>query len=255
MQQLQAIIFDIDGTMALTELDGHRVAFNRAFAQFGVPEVWSKQDYARWRDTPGGRDKVRRVLRKHGRDTALVEAVYTAKAEHYARLAGEGVFRFRPGVLRLIREAGQEGISVAVATTSSAESVNGILPALFGDGWGEIFACVVNGSQVERTKPDPEVYGRAVERLGLPPQACVAVEDAEIGVLSAKRAGLHCIATLHPFTAGDDFSEADLAVDSLGEPEGPPVRVFTDPWCLGRFHHVDPAFLRRLVARASPPDR
>jgi len=113
MPDLQALIFDIDGTMALTELTGHRVAFNRAFAQFGIPEEWSEEDYARWRYIPGGRDKIRRVLELHARDTGLIEKIYAAKAEHYGRLGREGAFSLRPGVLRLIREAQSEGIPVA----------------------------------------------------------------------------------------------------------------------------------------------
>lgn len=245
---MQAIIFDIDGTMALTELDGHRVAFNRAFAEFDIPEQWSEEDYGRWRDTPGGRDKIRKVLRKHGRDPGLVEEIYAAKAEHYGKLAREGAFRLRPGVLRLMREAKAEGIALAVATTSSAESVAGILPGLLRESWAEWFACVVNGSQVERMKPDPEVYRRAIGELGIPPSGCVAIEDAGLGLVSAKEAGLWCVVTVHEFTAGDDFFEADLVLDSLGDPEAPPVRVLADPWRLGDFHHVGVGLLRRLVS-------
>jgi HAD superfamily hydrolase (TIGR01509 family) len=252
MPDLQALIFDIDGTMALTELTGHRVAFNRAFAQFGIPEEWSEEDYARWRHTPGGRDKIRKVLELHGRDTGLVEEIYAAKAEHYGNLGREGAFSLRPGVLRLIREAQSEGIPVAVATTSSAESVSGILPALFGDDWRKEFVSVVNGSQVERIKPDPEVYVQAVRELGIPAEGCIAIEDASIGVISAKEAGVRCVATVHEFTQGDDFSEADLVVDSLGEPGDPPIQVFSDPWMLGDFHHVDLALLQTLVASLSP---
>lgn len=255
MPELKALIFDIDGTMALTELEGHRVAFNRAFAQFGIPEGWSEEDYARWRHTPGGRDKIREVLEKHGKDTSLVETIYAAKADHYRQLAREGVFTLRPGVMRLINEGKAKGILVGVATTSSAESVEGILPGLFGDGWEDLFACVVNGSQVERIKPDPEVYARAAKELGVSSDGCVAIEDASIGVISAKEAGLWCVVTVNEFTQGDDFSEADLVLDSLGEPNAPPVQVYSDPWMLGNFHHVDVSLLRRLVGSLSPGGR
>ena len=76
-----------------------------------------------------------------------------------------------------------------------------------------------------RKKPAPDIYNLALERLGLAPRACVAIEDSRNGMLAAYRAGIPVVVTVSEYTRDEDFSEADLVVDSLGDPAGPETTV------------------------------
>lgn len=229
------VIFDVDGTLAETERDGHRVAYNRAFELLGLPDRWDEEFYGRLLWVAGGRERLRfyfEVFRPEFRaDDGLIQKLHDLKNREFIRmLAGSGTVRPRPGVRRLVAELLEAGIAVGVATTGSREWVGPLLRVTLGPEVAGRLAVVVTGDDVSRKKPDPEAYRAALYRLGLEAGEAVAVEDSQNGVEAAAAAGLPCLAVPGFYTlfAGEGFTRADLAVDGLGEP-GRPARVLYNP--------------------------
>jgi HAD superfamily hydrolase (TIGR01509 family) len=225
-------VFDVDGTIAETERDGHRLAFNRAFERFGLPDRWDVESYGRLLAVPGGKERLRHHL--GGRGMApdqvehLVPKLHAAKNEVFLDLVREGSIPLRQGIARLLDELAAEGVRTAIATTGSRDWVVELLSVLLGAGRLARFDVIVTRQDCTRLKPDPELYLLALERLGCPPAAVVAVEDSSLGLAAAKAAGLTCVVVRNGYTRGQDFSGADLVVDDLGDAAAPAV-VVDDP--------------------------
>jgi HAD superfamily hydrolase (TIGR01509 family) len=134
-----------------------------------------------------------------------------------------GFLPARSGVKRLVDEAITEGIALAVCSTSSERAVNLIVEKLLGMERKARFNAVLAGDVVSRKKPDPAIYNLAKERLGVPGDECVVIEDSRNGLLAAKAAGMHCVITTNAYTGREDFTEADGVFPELGDP--PNVRV------------------------------
>lgn len=213
---IRALIFDVDGTLAETE-EAHRAAFNRAFAAFDLPWHWDQSLYRALLRVSGGKERIRRYVEDHDRArlTAdlddLVRSLHKHKTELYtAAVAGGGV-PFRPGVLALIEAARGEGLPVAIATTTSRANVVALLDGATGGaghGWFSAIACAEDAPV---KKPDPQVYRVVLDRLGLAPADCLALEDSINGVGAACAAGIPVVVSQSVYTEGDDFTGA-LAV-------------------------------------------
>jgi len=224
MSTLQALIFDVDGTLADTERDGHRPAFNAAFAEHGLDWHWDETLYGRLLAITGGKERMRHYAGQHAADVAarddfddLVRKLHAAKTAHYVRLVEQGGLPLRPGIASLIAEARRQGLRLAIATTTSPENVDALLRATLGQdapGWFEVIGA---GDIVPAKKPAPDIYTWVLDRLGLPASACLAIEDSENGLRAAQGAGLRCLVTRNAYTAGQDFSGALCVVDDLAD--------------------------------------
>ncbi|MFM2058489.1 MAG: hypothetical protein RLY71_2874 [Pseudomonadota bacterium] len=200
---LQALIWDVDGTIAETERDGHRVAFNVAFEAFDLPWRWDVEHYGRLLHITGGRERLlhdfaqrQLVLPQPGTERDLFAwALHQRKNRVYAELVASGAIQARPGVLRLMRQAHQAGLRQAIATTTSRSNVEALLGRLLGARWSELFDAVVCGEDVERKKPDPQAYRLALQQLGVPASAALAIEDAEPGLRAALAADVPVLLT------------------------------------------------------------
>ena len=218
---LRAVIFDVDGTLADTERDGHRVAFNEAFEAAGLDYRWSVQEYGELLATTGGRRRIERYLRSKGcplsEAVALAAELHRDKTRRFATLVRTGTMAARPGAVGLISELRAEGVATAVATTGTSDWVLPLLDVLFGL---DMFDVVVTGSDVTDLKPNPAVYLEALARLGLTPADAVAVEDSANGVHAAVAAGLRCVAVVNGYTRDHDLSGAVAVLDDLARPDG-----------------------------------
>lgn len=229
---LKALIFDVDGTLAETE-DLHRQAFNRAFAQLGLPWTWTPELYAELLKVMGGKERLRHfVSETHPGDHALLARmpdIHALKTRFYGELVQNGHLGLRPGIARLIAEARAAGVKLAVATTTSRPNIDTLLHVNFreGDDPFDVIAC---GDEAERKKPAPDIFDIAVERLGIAPSDGIAFEDSAAGIRAALDAGLAVLATRSRYTQSHRLDGAFSAVSDLGEPGLPHRHIAGVPW-------------------------
>lgn len=227
---LKAIIFDVDGTLAETE-EAHREAFNKAFADFTLPWVWNQQLYRELLKVSGGKERIRAFAERFDPATLdvgfddLVLALHRHKTTLYTQGVAKGEVPFRPGIRRLIDQARAAGLRLAIATTTSRANVVALLDgATGGEGhhWFEVIACAEDAPV---KKPDPQVYLHVLERMGLGPRDCLALEDSNNGTRASRAAGIPVVVTESVYTEGDDFTGAaavfpDLSGVSLSDLRG-----------------------------------
>lgn len=211
----RAVVFDVDGTLVDSERDGHRVAFNAAFAEAGLEDRWDVETYGRLLRIAGGDRRLAAWFESTGRSRdealALARALHPRKTRIMRELVDEGRIRARPGVADLLDMLDAQGIPVHVATTGTRAWVEPLLDRVFGPRFGT----VVTGTEVLRLKPDPAVYEEVLRRTGLRAEQAVAVEDSGNGVRAAVAAGLPCVAVTNDYTRGDDLDGAALVADAF----------------------------------------
>lgn len=241
---LRAIIFDVDGTLADTERDGHRIAFNEAFEAAGLDYRWSVSEYGGLLAMTGGRRRIEHYLQSKGHTPAEAAALATElhrdKTRRFATRVRTGAMEARPGAAELIGALRTAGVATAVATTGTSDWVLPLLDILFGL---DVFDIVVTGSDVTNLKPDPAVYLETLVRLSVDPAGTIAVEDSANGVQAAIAAGLRCVAVVNEYTSADDLSGAVAVLDDMARPGGVSV-LRGDPWLRDG---LSVAALRRLV--------
>jgi len=227
--RLQALIFDVDGTLADTE-EAHRRAFNAAFREHGLDWNWSKPEYAELLLTTGGKERIAAYLRTRAlapeKDLAIREqiaAIHKTKTALYAAMVTNGEAPLRDGVVRLLDEARTAGVRLAIATTTTFDNIRALLETNLGKGALERFEVIGAGDQVALKKPSPDIYRLVLQRLELPAANCVAIEDSANGLAAAKGAGLFTIVTPSYWTQGEDFTAADLLLPTLGSATRPLV--------------------------------
>jgi HAD superfamily hydrolase (TIGR01509 family) len=225
MSKIKAIFFDQDGVIIDTERDGHRVAFNQTFKEFGYDFEWSVAKYHELLQISGGKERMRHYLHTEGfgvpvkpeDEDELIKAMHKQKTETFVGLIESGKLPLRPGVKRLMQEAMEAGLTLAVCTTSNVKSAHAVAYQILEDIQ---FEFVLAGDMVSRKKPDPEIYDTALAKTGLKPEECIVIEDSRNGVLAAKAAGLNVVATTNIYTEKEDLSDADIIVTCLGDPDG-----------------------------------
>ncbi len=227
MKTLEALIFDVDGTLAETERDGHRVAFNQSFEEFGLPWHWPVGLYGQLLRVAGGKERIRHYIHRYQpkfqaeAEDDLVIALHQAKTRHFQTLVESNVIPLRPGVRRLIETARREGVRLAIATTSAKDSVIPLLEHLLGPASPTWFEVIAAGDMVPAKKPAPDIYELAVGAMGLCPANCVAIEDSQQGLEAATAAGLTTVVTVNDYTRKQALANARLVISHLGEPNLP----------------------------------
>ena len=220
---MKALIFDCDGVLVDTERDGHRVAFNRTFADFGLNIDWDDALYADLLQVGGGKERMTYYFNQYGwpqsdlPKEAFIKKLHAKKTDCFSNLIAEGALPLRKGVTRIVDEAIAANITLAVCSTSNIKSVTTVVETLLGSDRREQFS-IFAGDMAKKKKPDPEIYNLAKTHLNLEGYKCVVIEDSRNGLLAAKAAGMSCLVTKSAYTGNEDFAEADMVCDDLGEP-------------------------------------
>ncbi len=233
MATLQALLFDVDGTLADTERDGHRPAFNMAFKAAGLDWHWDESLYGELLEVTGGKERIRYYLEKFNPSfskpdqfDAFVKALHVSKTRFYTQLMAEGKIPLRPGVERLINEARSADMRLAIVTTTTPANVTALLTNTLGadsESWFEVIAA---GDIVPAKKPAPDIYLWALKQMNLTPADAIAFEDSLNGIKSSAAAQLKTIITINDYTKEEDFSQAQLVLDQMGD-ENKPFNVLS----------------------------
>lgn len=230
--KLQAVLFDVDGTLADTEQDGHRLAFNAAFRQFNLGWDWNIDLYGELLQVTGGKERIRHYMESYapatpyGSDlTEWIASLHKTKTKHFESLMESGSIPLRPGVARLIHELRQKKIKLAIATTTTMENVTALLKSTLGEESIDWFDIIGAGDIVPMKKPAPDIYHWVLSQLKLTAQECIAIEDSENGLKSALAANLPTLITVSGYTRLQDFNGAAAVLSDLGEPLQPFTKI------------------------------
>jgi HAD superfamily hydrolase (TIGR01509 family) len=222
---LKAIFFDQDGVIIDTERDGHRVAFNQVFHEFGYTFQWDVEEYHALLQVGGGKERMKHYLHTKGfgvtvapeAEEDLVKKLHHRKTAIFIELIESGRLPLRPGIHRLMKEAVAQGLKLGICTTSDEKAASAIAHKILKD---VPFTFILAGDIVRKKKPDPEIYLLALQKTGLKPGECLVVEDSANGIQAAKAAGIPVLATSNPYTAREDLSAADMVVTCIGDRAG-----------------------------------
>ena len=214
MGKLEAIIFDVDGTLADTEKDGHLAACNEAFERMGFDIRWTWEEFKELLKIPGNANRMRLALStrtslSQAEIDRIVPELFALKKETYLKRVGD--LPLRPGVERIIREAIDRGVRLAIVSVSDEEQIRALLKAQL-PGALEHFDPILGKQSGEKT---PALYTSCAEKLGFETSGILVIEDSEKGFKAAKEAGLRCAVVYNDYTKGEDFSGAELVVRSL----------------------------------------
>jgi len=249
MAELKCILWDVDGTLADTERDGHRVAFNMAFEEAGHERIWDTLTYGELLEVTGGKERIKFDIERGDMPDMPYDTIaqlHARKTVHYQSLIAEGRIPLRPGVRRVLEEAYAAGITLGVATTTTPAALDALIEHSLGKEWFDRFAVLAAGDIVPAKKPAPDIYTYAMEQLGVNPENTLALEDSENGWKAAHAAQLKCVVTVNDYTRNHDFSGADLVVSELGDVEGDAVELLANPHNL-KLHHVELQHLQAIM--------
>jgi HAD superfamily hydrolase (TIGR01509 family) len=250
MGELQALIFDVDGTLADTERDGHRVAFNRAFAEAGLKWDWSVLLYGDLLAIAGGKERIRYYINEYRPDfeppadlDQFIADLHAVKTRYYQQLVAQGAIPLRRGVKRLLKEAREQKMRLAIATTAALPNVTALLEHTLGSDSPSWFEVIAAGDIVPAKKPAPNIYHYVLQAMDLDARDCLAIEDSNHGFLASSQAGIKTVVTINAYTRNQDFSGAILVLNHLGEPDQPVSVLAGDA---ANSSYVDMSLLYRL---------
>jgi len=229
MHKLKAVFWDVDGTIADTELCGHRVAFNLAFKDFDLDWEWNENQYLNLLKISGGYNRI--IQYRNEIHSELSESqcskIQARKRLHYKKLIQSGKIKVREGVLRLINELSSLDIEQFIVTTSGRASLDPFLKTSLSSHLKH-FKGIITYEDVSKHKPFPDAYQLALQLSKKSSFNCIAIEDSQIGVEAARAANLNCLLTLPPwaYSTKNISRKANACVNSLGNVDIPSKVIY-----------------------------
>ena len=207
LEDKRAVIFDFDNVLVDSEpyhFEAYDIVFSKRGHSIDRGEYWLE-----WTSKGGGAEGE---IERYGLAMDPDE-IRREKDPIYHEFCRTKIAMFSEakGIIESLSSA---GYTLAIASGSYELDIRTILAS---NGVEELFSTVVGKDGISMTKPHPETYTEAARRLGIPPSACLAVEDAEKGIRSAHGAGMEVITVLTDLTRDLRIEGADLTLDSLGE--------------------------------------
>lgn len=219
LMNLKCILFDVDGTLADTERDGHRVAFNKAFAERKLDWHWDEDIYGQLLKVTGGKERMKYYQEHFIKQSLLsddeIKSMHTCKTKHYINLLQSGNIPLRKGVKELIVQLHKLSITLAISTTTTPINVSTLLKTSLGEKSEALFDVIAAGDVIPNKKPAPDIYQYALKKLNIPAQNCIAIEDSSAGLESAVQAGIKTIVTTNNYTQNQDFSKASMVFENF----------------------------------------
>jgi len=221
--ELEALIFDVDGTLANTEKDGHLRAFNIAFEQMGLDWYWSNDLYHQLLSVTGGKERIKFYLDTYNKDfhhddlDKFIADIHKQKTINYVELISNGLVPLRVGVKRLIDEVISSDLRLAIATTTTPANVDALITSTLGDEYMSAFEVIGAGDIVEQKKPSADIYNYVLREMNLEPCQTLAFEDSRNGLLSASSAGIESVLTINEYTDNHNLDGALVVLSHLGD--------------------------------------
>mgnify|MGYP001204631976 FL=1 len=184
MPYLQAVYWDLDGTIANTELEAHLPAFNNSFKDLSLDWYWDKKTYLDLLKINGGRNRISFFAKQKSVDISedFVIQIHKKKQEHYLNLVNSGVVSLKTGVNRLIKELSFKKVRQFIVTSSSRNQVELLVSKLFNDK--NLFEFFITSDDVKSLKPHPMPFLKAIELSGIKIRNSIVFEDSKPGLIS-----------------------------------------------------------------------
>jgi len=246
---LEGVYWDLDGTIANTELEAHLPAFNNAFNDLGIEWNWNINEYIELLRINGGKNRIAYYskLNNHSLSDDLIIKIHETKQFHYLEIIKKNCVNFKTGVFRLIKELNRKKIRQFIVTSSSRKQVDLLVEYLF-NGFNP-FEFIISSDDVEFKKPNPLPYLKAVKLSGIKKNNSIVFEDSNPGLKSSLAAKLPTIFVPSniPMVL-DKKLKLDCILDSLGD-ENIVANVIKGPKL--KKSYVDYSFLNEYLMRIS----
>ena len=220
MAYLQAVYWDLDGTIANTELEAHLPAFNKSFKDLSLDWYWDKKTYLDLLKINGGKNRISFFAKQKSIDISndFVIKIHKKKQEHYLDLVNSGVVSLKNGVYRLIKELSFKKVRQFIVTSSSRSQVELLVSKLFNDK--NLFEFFITSDDVKLLKPHPMPFLKAIKLSGIKMSNSIVFEDSNPGLKSAYSANLPtiCVKSNLPIIYSKDIP-LKCIVDTIGDVE------------------------------------
>ena len=191
MRYYKALLFGSIGSIVETS-EIQRRSFNQAFKQYGLKWNWTKREYINLLSKSGGKDRISRYAKKKKNvvDSAYLRNLKTKIFNNYLK---NNQLKLRPGVKNLISLCKKEKIKIAFVSSTSSNNINAILYSLRNSINKRDFSFIGNSKLIKKFKPHPDIYLLTLKKLKLKASDCIAIEDTQESLNSARRAKIKCI--------------------------------------------------------------
>ena len=215
MKYYKALLFGSIGSIVETS-EIQRKSFNKAFKQYGLDWNWTKREYVSLLNKSGGKDRISRYAKKN---KEIVNSTYlrNLKTKIFNNYLKKNKLKLRPGVKNLILFCKKEKIKLAFVSSTSTNNINAILYSLRNSIHKKDFSFIGNSKLVKKFKPNPAIYLLALKKLKIKANDCLAIEDTQESLNSAKRAKIKCIIFPGKFHSSRKFSGAYKKVYRLNK--------------------------------------
>lgn len=224
---LKALIFDVDGTIASSESFGHLKAFNKAFKLSNLNWHWDSQIYEKLLEVNGGKERIAHYIDKYQATENIslnkeeIDKLHDLKTNIFIDYANKNLVPIRIGIERIINESYEQGLRLAIATTTNINNVKAILSKTKDKNILKKFEIIAAGTMVKNKKPASDIYEYVLQKLELPASDCIAFEDSAIGFKASNAIGIKTIVTVSEYTKHNKFNGAMVVLNNLGEKDMP----------------------------------
>ena len=215
MRYYKALLFGSIGSIVETS-EIQRRSFNKAFKKYGLEWNWTKREYINLLSKSGGKDRISRYAKKKNNvvDSSYLRNLKTKIFNNYLK---NNQLKLRPGVKNLISLCKKEKIKIAFVSSTSSNNINAILYSLRNSINKRDFSFIGNSKLIKKFKPNPDIYLLALKKLKLKANDCVAIEDTQESLDSARRAKIKCIIFPGKFHSSKKFTGAYKKVYRLNK--------------------------------------